>query len=102
MASKRVDIAHLEVMAIMLGKVMIKTKRQKFHHTIRHTNLKRANLSFVWGNSYKMRFYHSKSAKSLQNIFVCFCLFCFDEEHVAPRFLAGLQAAEADVLKGRP
>jgi hypothetical protein len=31
---------------------MMKTKLQKFHHTIHHTNLKAANLRSVLGNAF--------------------------------------------------
>jgi hypothetical protein len=37
------------------GKVMRKTSWQKFHHTIRHTHLKAANLRFVPGNYFRKR-----------------------------------------------
>jgi hypothetical protein len=36
------------VPAIIFGKVMRKTRRQKFHHAIRHTDRGGHNLQFVW------------------------------------------------------
>jgi hypothetical protein len=38
------------VPAIIFGEVIMKTRLQKFHHTVHHTNLKAANLRFVPGN----------------------------------------------------
>ena len=47
LTSRRVDTAQFFVPAVIFGKVMRKTRLQKFHHTIYHTNLKAANLRFV-------------------------------------------------------